>query len=106
MKRILMLMDLFFCIYDLNAQQKYSLSEIEGKLSQSPKNLIIKFQTDQCGICAIQDKKIQKNEELIKLLNDRFYYIEFDAESIETLQLFGKSFEPGKNKIHEFVEEI
>lgn len=46
MKRILMLMVLFFCIYDLNAQQKHSLSEIEGKLSQSLKNLIIKFQTD------------------------------------------------------------
>ncbi|MBA5629929.1 hypothetical protein HU137_09125 [Moheibacter sp. BDHS18] len=43
---------------------------------------------------------------MIKLLNDRFYYIDFDAESTETFQLFGKTFEPGKNKIHEFAEEI
>lgn len=97
---------LLFCLSNVNAQQKISFEELEMKRAQFPKNIVIKIQTNWCGICAIQEKKIQKNRELIKLLDEKLYYVVFDAESSETFQFAGKTYRPGINNIHEFAEEI
>ncbi len=102
--RVLMLVFMFSGFCFTKAQQNHSLSEIESKLSQSPKNLVIKFSTNWCGVCSIQKQKIEKNEELKKFLNESFYYLEFDAESKEDFIFAGNQFKAGKGKMHEFTE--
>ncbi len=106
MKRILIITILFLGVCVSNAQEIHSLSELEDKLIQYPKNLVIKFSTDWCGICKIQDRKIQKNKELNEILNHSIYYLEFDAESTETFKFKGIEFKPRKNKMHEFTETL
>ncbi len=101
--RVLMLVFMFSGFCFTKAQQNHSLSEIESKLSQSPKNLVIKFSTNWCGICAIQERKIRKDKKLIQILNEQFYYIELDAESSESFKFAGKEFNHRKNKMHEFA---
>lgn len=89
----------------LNAQHSLNISEIENKLSQQPKYIVVELYTDWCGICAIQDKKIQKNEDLVSLLEKKFYYVKFNAESTESFVLNGHEF-TNQNKIQEFAKAI
>lgn len=88
------------------AQKSHPISEIETKLSQTPKYTIIELYTDWCGVCAIQSKKINKNEELISLLEDKFYYIKFDAESKESFIFNKYQFQNKDQKIHDFAKMI
>lgn len=90
----------------ISAQESIQISEIESKLNQNPKNIIIELYTDWCGICAIQDKKIQKNDELVSLLENEFYYVKFNAESTESFVLNGINFENKDHKIHDFAKAI
>src|SRR5690606_31335511 len=62
--------------------------------------------TDWCGVCAIQDKKIRKNDELVSLLENEFYYVRFNAESKENFILNGIKFENKDSKIHEFAKAV
>ncbi|WP_084016422.1 thioredoxin fold domain-containing protein [Moheibacter sediminis] len=89
-----------------SAQESISINEIESKLIQNKKYIIIELYTGWCGICAIQDKKIQKNDELIKLLENEVYHVKFDAESTESFILNGIKFENKNGKIHEFAKAI
>lgn len=90
----------------VSAQEFIPINEIENKLIQNKKYIVIELYTDWCGICAIQDKKIQKNVELIDLLENEFYYIKFNAESTESFILNGIKFENSGEEIHEFAKEI
>lgn len=90
----------------LNAQQTVSISELERKINDLPKNIVIEFYTDWCGICAIQQKKIEKDERLISMLENEFYFVKFNAESKESFILNGIEFENKENKIHDFAKAI
>lgn len=65
------------------SQHSYTITfdELPEKLKDAPKPIVIKLYTDWCGVCKIQDKKIEKDKELQKLLADGCYFIEFNAES-------------------------
>ncbi len=95
----------FYAFCYVNAQHSHNLNEIDNKLSQTPKYIIFELYTDWCGVCAIQHKKIQKNETLKFILDERFYYIRFDAESKETVVFNGHEFR-NKDKIHDFAKAI
>lgn len=96
----------FFGLCCVNAQDSLDLNEIEDKLSRMPKYIVIELYTDWCGVCAIQDKKIRKNDELISLLENEFYYVKFNAESGGTFVLNGIKFENKDGKTHEFAKAV
>lgn len=89
----------------LAAQESILITEVEYKLNQNPKHIIIELYTDWCGICAIQGKKIQKDKALISKLNDEFYFVRFDAESKESFTFNGYEFK-NQDKIHDFPKAI
>ncbi len=97
---------LLLSLKSISAQQSNSMLEIESKLSLQSKYLVIELYTDWCGVCAIQDKKIQKNKELVSLLDNEFYYVRFNSESKESFVFKGHNFENKDNKIHDFVKAV
>lgn len=107
MKRAFSVMSILFVVSLSNAQQTYGFNEIETKLPAFPKNIVIKLYADWCGICRIQDKKIRKDKELVSVLDSGFYYVEFNAESEETIYLNGKryKFNPSENE-HELTKAL
>jgi len=92
--------------FSASAQQSDAFNEIENKLSQNPKNIIIKFYTDWCGICAIQDQKIRKNKQLESMLENDFYFVEFNTESKESIVFHGIRFENKQGRTHSFAQAL
>lgn len=101
-QKIFICFSLIFGIFS-NAQS-IDINEMEAKLKEEPKHLVIKFSTEWCGVCKIQDRRIEKSEELKEILSERIYFIEFDAESTESFRLGGEEFRGKTNRIHEFAE--
>lgn len=78
----------FFCIaISAFAQKGYTVSfnELALKMAEKPRPVIIKMYTDWCSVCKIQDKQIDKDKELQKMLGEDFYYLEFNAEAREDI---------------------
>lgn len=90
----------------LAAQESIPITEIETKLKENPKYIVIELYTDWCGICAIQNKKIQKSDDLVSLLENEFYFVKFNAESKEDFILNRIKFENKDGKVHEFAKAI
>ncbi|QYJ67164.1 thioredoxin fold domain-containing protein [Flavobacterium litorale] len=76
------------------AQKSYSTTfELLPKLMEAnPKPIVIKLHASWCGICKIQDKKIEKDKELQELLKNSCYFIELDGELKETILYNGKEY--------------
>ncbi len=55
-------------------EQIASLQKVEQR------NTIVFIHTDWCKYCQAMKSKTFKNEEVIKKLNEKFYFIDFDAE--------------------------
>ncbi len=55
-------------------EQMDSLQKIEQR------NTIVFIHTDWCKYCQAMKSKTFKNENVIKLLNEKFYFIDFNAE--------------------------
>lgn len=74
----------------------YSFAEVEKAQKTHPKPLVIHIYTDWCSVCAVENFRIIKNSNLVKLLNDNFYLIKFEAEKTKETILF-------QNKKYSFI---
>ncbi|HEU4497447.1 MAG TPA: DUF255 domain-containing protein [Flavobacterium sp.] len=86
----------------------YSFEEAEKLAVQNPKPFVVFIHTDWCKICKMMQNTAFKNREVIKELNQNFYFIPFDAEEKKDIS-FNKNtfrFKPkGTNTgIHELAE--
>lgn len=87
MKKIFVISLLLFAVSIGYSQKSYGISfkELEQKMTQQPRPILIKMYTGWCAICKIQDKQIEKDSALQQLLANNYYYIELDAESREPI---------------------
>ena len=103
---------LFFLIFSsafIFSQKKditlknYTFEEAYALQEKEKKPLLIFFHTDWCKYCFTMKKNTFSDKEIIKLLNDKFYFISFDAESKKPITIKGNVF---KNKagIHQITE--
>ncbi|MDV6168865.1 thioredoxin family protein [Flavobacterium sp. DG1-102-2] len=76
------------------AQKNYvvSFTELPQKMAKEPRPVIIKMHTNWCGVCRLQDRQVEKDKDLQKLLANSYYYIEFNAESQEKIVFNGKEY--------------
>lgn len=85
----------------------FSFEEIEKLQQQNAKPLLVFVFTDWCKICFGMKQTTFKNEQVIKLLNEHFYVIFFDAENNKDVRFHNKTFRyqsSGKNGgIHELA---
>ena len=88
MKNSLFIILIFFwTISSTIAQLKINTFEEAEKLSkEKPKPFVIFIHTSWCNYCKMMENSTFKNREIIRILNDDFYFISLDAE--------------GKNDIH------
>lgn len=71
------------------------------------KPTIIHIYTNWCTVCKIESFQLNKDKELVKMMNDNFYFINFEAEKTkEKINFQGKEFSylpNGNSGIHELV---
>lgn len=88
------------------SQKTIEFSEIEYYLKCETKPLLVYFYTDWCGICQIQSKQIEKDEELIELIDSQAYFVKFNAESTEEFELKGEFFQKSSSTYHDILFAI
>ncbi len=69
-----------------------SIDELQRKMQQAPKKVIIDVYTSWCGWCKKMDADTYTNPSLIKYVNNNYYAVKFDAETRDTIHFQGKDF--------------
>ena len=90
-KNVYLLAFLCFAIPSGFAQlHSVSFEQIDSLQTIEKKNTIVFIQTDWCQFCHAMKNTTFKNEEIIKELNNDFYFINFNAEEKRTV-IFNKT---------------
>ena len=87
----------------------YSFEEVEKLHKETPKPVVVFIRADWCKYCHGMQKTTFKDEKVIKLMNEFFYFIELDGEQREDITFLGKTFvfKPyGNSGTHELALEL
>jgi thiol-disulfide isomerase/thioredoxin len=84
-----------------------AFSDFEILQKKDPKPVIIHVYTDWCSICKMESFNLNKDKGLVKMINDYFYFINFEAEKTkEKINFQGREFgylSNGNSGIHELA---
>ena len=112
MTKYLFILSLVALGFHLHAQDLNALSfpGLEVRNAQAPRHTLVFLHTDWCRFCAAMKQTTFKDEEVIKLLNERMYFVSFDGESKEEVVFLGRSFKytpsGAKTGIHQLAEQL
>lgn len=94
------------CFY-LSQMKTGIFSDLEILQKEKQKPVIIHMYTSWCSVCKIESFQLNKNKDLVKLINENFYLISFDPEKMkEKINFQGKEFSylpNGNSGIHELA---
>lgn len=94
------------CFY-LSQMKTGTFSELEVLEKESSKPIVIHIYTDWCAVCKIESYRLNKDEDLVKIMNENFYLINFEAEkNRDKINFQGQEFEylaNGSSGIHELA---
>ncbi|WP_228456192.1 thioredoxin family protein [Chryseobacterium shigense] len=84
-----------------------TFSDLETVMKKDPKPVIIHLYTDWCSVCKMEKHALNKDKEIVDLINENFYMVNFEAEKTkEKIQFQGREFEylpNGNTGIHELA---
>lgn len=84
--------------------------EMDSLQKVEKRKIIVFIHTDWCKFCEAFQSKTLKNEAIIKLLNEKFYFIDFNAEEKRTITFNNQTFQfkpTGTNSgIHELAIQL
>jgi len=74
------------------------MGDVEAKLNQKKKKIIVDVYTPWCGPCKMMDKKTFSDPAIIARMNEDFYPVKFNAEGPDPIQFKGRAYaNPGYN---------
>lgn len=108
MKRVVFFLVLFLVPdFYLSQMKTGTFSDFEKIQKENKKPIIIHLYTDWCSVCKIESYNINKDKDLVKLINEKFYLINFEAEKTkDKIHFQGKEFNylpNGNSGIHELA---
>ncbi|MEN4760061.1 thiol:disulfide interchange protein [Chryseobacterium sp. C39-AII1] len=93
-----------FCLSQIKTG---TFSDLEIQQKENPKPIIIHLYTSWCSICKIEFFQLNKDKDLVKLIDENFYFINFEAEKTkDKIHFQGKEFNylsNGNSGIHELT---
>jgi thioredoxin-related protein len=114
-KKILLLLIFLGSLAAFSQNKKASLkvhtfSEMEELQQQKSKPILVFIYSDWCKICHGMQKTTLKNNEVIQLLNENFYFVKLNGEEKKDIHFLVKTFvykPTGTNTgIHELANEL
>lgn len=94
------------CFY-LSQVKTGTFSELEVRQKEHAKPVVIHLYTDWCSVCKIESFTMNKDEELVRMMNENVYFINFEAEKTkEKIHFQGQEFDyipNGNLGIHELA---
>jgi len=66
------------------------LDDLEATLKKEPRNVIVDVYTDWCGPCKMMDRQTFTDSTIIKIMNEDFYAVKFNAEGPDEINFQGK----------------
>lgn len=111
MKIYIYLIFLFYIIPQSYAQLNIvQFEQIDSLQNLEKRNVIVFIHTDWCKYCQVMKSKTFKNEKIIEALNEKFYFIDFNAEENRKIIFNNTSltFKPNGSDsgIHELAIEL
>lgn len=111
MKRLrhFLLVTLFLTCLSASGQDRQaedlSLEEIEAAMKTDERLIVLQFSTDWCVYCKMQDRQLNKDPQITRLLDEKTYYSRIDAESKDTIKFNQTLYHPSsyKNGLHELT---
>ncbi len=80
-----------------------------AQTDKNPKNIFIDFYTHWCGWCKVMDKQTFTDPNVIRLMNQYFYPVKFNAEGKDPIKFMDKEYvfvAEGRNGYHQLAAEI
>ena len=84
----------------------YTWEEAHELSKTAPKKVFIDLYTDWCGWCKKMDKTTFQDPEVVKMLNENFYPVKFNAEQREAITFNEKKYEymaSGRRGVHQLA---
>lgn len=69
-----------------------SVEELQAKMQQAPKKVLVDMYTNWCGWCKKMDADTYTNPALVKYVNNNYYALKLDAERRDTIHYQGRDF--------------
>lgn len=110
MKKLLILVFLLIANQNFAQLKTHTFEEAEKLSIENPKPFVIFIHTSWCKYCKMMQNSTFKNEEVIQQLNEKFYFISFDAEAKKDITFNNHTFKfkpKGKDSgIQELAEAL
>lgn len=86
-----------------------NFEQLEVKLREEPKPVLIYFNADWCAFCKKMDRHAFKDQNVIQLLTKGFYVVKMNAETKDTIVFEGATFindevETHRNPTHQLAK--
>ncbi|SEH39326.1 thioredoxin fold domain-containing protein [Chryseobacterium culicis] len=106
MKKLALFLMLVPCFY-LSQMKTGTFSDLEIWQKENPKPVVIHLYTEWCVVCKIESFRMGKDQELVDMMNEHFYFVNFEAEKTkEKIHFQHREFEylqNGNSGIHELA---
>ena len=87
--------------------REYVANDLDSILSVEQRPVVFFIHTDWCKICHRMMHTTFTNEQLIRMLNEEFYFVKLQAEDDQTIEFNGNSYEfkahGTSSGVHEFA---
>jgi thioredoxin-related protein len=94
----------------LSQIKTYQFEQIDSLQKIEKRNIAVFIHTDWCKYCQTMQNTTFKNDNVVKLLNQKFYFIDLNAEQKKDIVFNGRTFRfvpTGLNTgIHELAEQL